>query len=222
MAKNLKKSWERCGRADLVCKIIDVLKQTYQCTDKELGRRLGLGNAKIANWKQNGASQKGNVESLVNAIVKHAIKNSYTPIAELKEIKAVSKGTSFEVDVKLSPKAMGTVQAECSGGIYIFYDSRGKAIYAGKSQKSSQQSLWKEINDAYNRDRNRGQTIICYDKGRLRKKTYHLYEVAKYITIYLVHEFAIKDFEALLIRSFPNDLTNIRMETKTDALEIEK
>ena len=31
---------------------------------------------------------------------------------------------------------------------------------------------------------------------------------------YKVDELAIRDFEALIIRSFPNDLTNVRMETK--------
>lgn len=221
MAVARKKNWERCGRADLVSKIIDVLKEAYQCSDKDLGKNLGLSKSKIADWKRKGACQKDNVISFVNAIVKHAIKNSFTPIAELKEIEALSKESSFEVGVELSKESKEKIQANCSGGIYIFYDSRGKAIYAGQSKKSSRQSLWNEINAAFNRNRKKGQTIICDDNGHLRKRSYYLYEVAKYITIYLVHEFAIKDFEALLIRSFPNDLTNIRMETKSDTLETE-
>lgn len=215
------KKWEQMGRADLVSKIIDVLQETYQCSGKDLAKYLGLSYRKITNWKQNGACQKGNVESLLNAIVKHAIKNSYIPIAELKAIKSVRKGNSFEIGIRLSQKLMQKIQVACSGGIYIFYDSRGKAIYAGQSKKSSSQSLWKEMNAAFKRKRT-SQTIICDDCGHLKKKSYYLHEVSKYVTIYLVHEFAIKDFEALLIRSFPNDLTNIRMETKSKTLEPEK
>jgi hypothetical protein len=35
------------------------------------------------------------------------------------------------------------------------------------------------------------------------------------VSAYAVHKDAIKDFEALIIRAFPNDLTNVRMEKKT-------
>lgn len=223
MARKLRKEWETKGRADLICKIIETLKTTYgKCSDLELASKLDLSEKKIANWKHSGACQKGNVESLVNAIIKHAIRNSYIPLAELKPIKCLKNESGYEINVvKLSSDKLKKIQAEGSGGIYIFYDSRGKAIYAGQSRKGSRQSLWKEINAAYNRERT-SQTIICNVSNQLRKKKYYLYEVAHYITIYLVHEFAIKDFESLLIRSFPNDLTNIRMERKSQGLTLDK
>ena len=222
MARKFTKEWERKGRADLICKIIETLKKTYgKCSDLELASKLDLSEKKIANWKQNGACQKGNVESLVNAIIKHAIRNSYIPLAELKPIKCQKNECGYEISVKFSADKLKKIQAEGSGGIYIFYDSRGKAIYAGQSRKESRQSLWKEINAAYNRERT-SQTMICDVSNQLRKKKYFLYEVAQYITIYLVHEFAIKDFESLLIRSFPNDLTNIRMERKSKGLTMDK
>ena len=41
-------------------------------------------------------------------------------------------------------------------GLYIFYDTRGKALYAGKAKL---QSLWKEMNHAFNRDRDEVQAI---------------------------------------------------------------
>lgn len=43
-----------------------------------------------------------------------------------------------------------------SYGIYFFYDSRGRALYAGKAEK---QCLWKEMNDVYNRSRKEVQQL---------------------------------------------------------------
>ena len=108
------------------------------------------------------------------------------------------------------------------GGIYIFYDSLGKAIYAGKTEKKDRKSgekrknsLWDEMKSAYNRNRS-AQSIVKfnYSNKRLSKQKYYLYETACYVSAYRVDELAIRDFEALIIRSFPNDLTNVRMETK--------
>ena len=41
-------------------------------------------------------------------------------------------------------------------GIYVFHDSSGRAIYAGKALR---QTLWSEINQAFSRDRGEVQSI---------------------------------------------------------------
>lgn len=58
MAVARKKNWERCGRADLVSKIIDVLKEAYQCSDKDLGKILGLANQKLPIGNERGLVKK--------------------------------------------------------------------------------------------------------------------------------------------------------------------
>ncbi len=222
MARRTASEYKKQGRAELVRKVIQTLQNAYgKCTIKGLAGMLGLEKKKIENWKLNGAIQEGNVEDLVNAIIKHAIRNSYNPVVEIEPINAQKKNTKYEIVFERKIKWLDKIKEKGSCGIYIFYDSRGKAVYAGRSVNESKQSLWAEMNDAFNRERF-PQEIVCSEKGKLKRVPYFLYEAALYVSVYLVHEFAIKDFEALLIRSFPNDLTNIRMETKSKSLTTKK
>jgi hypothetical protein len=50
-------------------------------------------------------------------------------------------------------------------GIYVFHDSSGRAIYAGKALR---QLLWSEINHAFNKDRGEVQSIKRVDWPRSR------------------------------------------------------
>lgn len=111
-----------------------------------------------------------------------------------------------------------------TSGIYLFYDSRGRALYAGRAVE---QSLWAEMNNVYNRSRDEVQKIklvnhpirnVAYssatESGRkIIKNSVKLHDLAAYVSAY---EIAPKDlipmFEALLIRAFANDLLNARME----------
>ncbi|RDV05959.1 hypothetical protein DXH95_00425 [Sphingorhabdus pulchriflava] len=118
-------------------------------------------------------------------------------------------------------------ELEAHRGIYIFYDSRGRALYVGKTKS---QSLWKEINLAYNRDRDpqvqkilrvqhpeRRQDFRTADEMRrqIRPVSVRLHELAEYVSAYRVAEDMIVDIESLLIRSFPNDLLNKKIENLT-------
>ena len=108
-------------------------------------------------------------------------------------------------------------------GIYIFHDSRGRAIYVGKAIK---QDLWKEMNFAFNRDRGEVQSIKRVghpeirvkfkpdEAGRrpIKREAIPLHEIASYVSAYEIAGELIGVFEALLVRSFANDLLNVRME----------
>ncbi|WIW88086.1 hypothetical protein K3M67_14155 [Sphingobium sp. V4] len=106
-------------------------------------------------------------------------------------------------------------------GIYIFHDSRGRAIYAGKAVE---QNLWKEMNSAFNRDRGEVQNIKrayhpvmrgTFGGGqmKIKKEAVALHHIASYASAYEVPNRLIGKFEALIVRSFANDLLNVRMET---------
>ena len=107
-------------------------------------------------------------------------------------------------------------------GIYVFYDSRGKAIYVGKTEN---QTLWKEIKNAYNRNRDDHQKIrlvkhpvnnIDYNESprKIQEMSFQIHEVAFFFSAYSVSpETEINKIEALMIRSFANDLLNKKMET---------
>jgi hypothetical protein len=107
-------------------------------------------------------------------------------------------------------------------GIYVFYDSRGRAIYAGKTVE---QSLWGEMNSAYNRDRGESQQTWRVKHPMIRPHPYDpdqnrvvgrenllLHELAAYASAYEVLAPFISEMEALLVRGFANDLLNKKME----------
>jgi len=108
-------------------------------------------------------------------------------------------------------------------GIYIFFDSRGQAIYAGKARF---QSLWIEMTAAFNRNRGEVQGIkrVNHPTHRVSYKTSDektrqiveravpLHELAIYFSAYRVDDAMINKLEALLVRSFANNLLNKRME----------
>jgi hypothetical protein len=58
---------------------------------------------------------------------------------------------------------------QAAHGIYVFHDSSGRGIYAGKALR---QNLWSEINSAFNRQRGEVQSIKRVDltDNRLRKR----------------------------------------------------
>jgi hypothetical protein len=115
-------------------------------------------------------------------------------------------------------------ELESHHGVYVFFDSRGHAIYSGKARK---QKLWKELNLVFNRKRDSLQKIRRV-RHPLRKQKYQttqeksrqiteysvpLHELARYFSAYYVADGMVDVVESLLVRSFANDLLNKRMET---------
>ena len=108
-------------------------------------------------------------------------------------------------------------------GLYIFYNSQCRAIYLGKADRKS---LWGELNSAFNRKRESqsvfkvkhpqiGSSFLPYyrKKRKIKRRNVYLRDIATFISAYEVGEKLIGNLEALLMRAFPNELTNARMET---------
>lgn len=107
-------------------------------------------------------------------------------------------------------------------GIYVFYDTRGRALYVGKAAR---QSLWRESCNALNRQRRTQQVFLVNHPSRprarfvpsdererpIRKMNTQLSKLASYLSAYEVDRDHISDIEALLIRAFANDLLNSQM-----------
>ena len=83
------------------------------------------------------------------------------------------------------------------------------------------------MNNAYNRDRGEVQSIkrvnhpanriafkgLDEQKRQIKRQTVALHDIAHYMSAYEVAEGLIGKFEALIVRTFANDLLNVRMET---------
>ena len=132
--------------------------------------------------------------------------------------------THFDEDGDEHPWFLGLKQElKAANGVYAFYDSRGRALYAGKAKK---QDLWSEMKSAFNRDRS-VQKVRMVQHPLARRHQYRsrnkqdrqirptvlpLHELAAYFSAYEVQGELIDDVEALLVRGFANDLMNVRME----------
>jgi len=205
-------------------------------TDSALARQLGQTPASISQWKtrQTDLTPLQIVHLLKRyraAVEAELAERSIAPIVEFFPISPVlsKQGKKTEIfSIKEGggdhPYRAGIKKAlsECQG-LYVFYDSRGRALYAGKTNK---QSLWNEINGTFNRDRGQLQSlrIVGHPERRKEYKRYDektrqitpitmpLHELAAYFSAYEVHPLMISNLESLVIRSFANDLLNKKME----------
>ena len=203
-------------------------------SDAALARALGVSVPMLANWRKCILTPR-QVANLMQKYAKSAearlASAAVVPLVEFLEIyRTESKqGARWEMfsingdDGKPRPYFAGLRRKlEESHGIYVFHDSRGRAIYAGKAHKLS---LWAEMNNAFNRDRGEVQSIkrvshplrkVAYKlpdrRQQITREVIPLHEIASYASAYEVPEALIGKFEALIVRSFANDLLNVRME----------
>lgn len=216
--------------------VTDYLKSRMQVkTDVQLAKLLGMTAPAFANWrnpkKQMTPLQIANcIVSARNTAIKDAFNSVVRPIVEFFPIKAVPHNHAKKTrDVLDGGKSAGQYIRELhsalsqeSSGLYIFYDTRGKALYAGQTKR---QNLWKEINLAFNRSRS-AQTITLVTHPTInvsfkpaneqvrqpKDKELKLHDLAAYFSAYAVVPAMVDDLEALLIRAFPNDLLNAKKE----------
>jgi hypothetical protein len=216
---------------------ISALKKKLRVTtDRAVANRLGITEQAIHNWKNRRSVTTRQLVGLVqNALVAGADnlqKNAIFPIVEFFPIsKCESKqGAKYELftarleNGNKHPYLLGLQdELKLHHGVYIFFDSRGQAIYAGKARL---QNLWKEMNLAFNRERGDVQSVkrvkhpsikIGYltsdEKSRqIRDTEVPLHDIATYFSAYRVADILINKIEAMLVRSFANDLLNKKME----------
>lgn len=219
--------------------VIGQLKKKFELqTDTALAERIGFSVPGIQVWK----AQRTHIthRQLAELVYKahaagqtHVRDSAIRPIVEFFPInKSKSRsGAKYELFSLKTANGPGTHpylrglrdELQDSFGIYVFFDSRGQAIYTGKAQK---QDIWKEMNLAFNRERGEVQSIKRVNHPS-RKQTYRtsdekarqivdvsvpLHELAAYFSTYEVSGGLIGTLEAMLVRSFANNILNVRME----------
>jgi hypothetical protein len=219
--------------------VIDALQRTLRCdTKRALATRLGVSGQAIQDWGNRSSVTPRQIAGLVKKSIQCSLVSTHAtalkPLVEFFPIKKADSrgGAKFELFSTKDghgqhPYLVG-LREELSRmhGIYIFFDSRGQAIYAGKARRTY---LWAEMTSAFNRDRDSVQTIkrVRHPVNRIDYKTSDekarqitesavpLHELAHYFSAYYVADGLIDDLESLLVRGFANDLLNIRMERFT-------
>ncbi|MDB6080389.1 MAG: hypothetical protein JWO82_4136 [Akkermansiaceae bacterium] len=216
--------------------VIEALKKQFNApTDRTLAIKLGVTPQTIHTWKNKEAVSPTDVARLANQANKggnqELQRNAIRPLVEFFPIKKVTARLNSQTFRIFSHLEKGQIHPYRSGlkqelmehhGIYVFFDSRGHAIYAGQAKR---QSLWKEINSVFNRDRGEVQKIrkVSHPDRKMAYRTSNektrqiaehfvpLHHLAYYFSAYHVADVLIKDLEALLIRSFANHLLNTQM-----------
>ncbi len=217
--------------------LISALKRKFQVkTDSALAKKIGITSQGIQSWKKRTNVTERQLSGLVyRASLTGALNVQASALCPIVEFFAINlteskQGKKYELISTKTSKGgnhayLYGLRQELEGhfGVYIFFDSRGRAIYAGKARK---QSLWKEMNLALNRERGDVQRIrrvnhparkqpYTANKEKARRISNHvvpLYELAAYFSAYEVIDGMINEVEAMLVRSFANDLLNKRME----------
>lgn len=203
-------------------------------TDAKIAATLGITLPGLNKYRS-GVVTPRQVVNLSRSFAKaqrdHLISSTIVPIVEFMPIDAHMKGggRSFQIfpteaGSRSHPYLQGLRdRLEKTHGIYVFHDSRGRSIYAGKAHKLS---LWSEMNNAFNRDRREVQSIkrVSHPTNRIAYKRHDeksrqivrqavpLHDIAAYFSAFEVPELLIGKFEALIVRAFANDLLNVRME----------
>ena len=205
-------------------------------TDRALAKHLGMTGIALSGWKRSKspltARQVANaIEKASRVAVAKSQSSTLRPIVEFFPIDAVESSGGMKYELFPTGQDDNPLHVQLrealskAKGIYVFYDTRGRAIYAGKAK---QQSLWREMKSVFNRDRDtqmvyrvshpsRRQAFKpAYDMPRQPVSTQlRLSDLAAYVSVYEVEKAMINDLEALLVRGFANDLLNKRMEKFT-------
>jgi hypothetical protein len=204
-------------------------------SERALASELGVNIDTIRSWKNKTALSGHQIANLVASVKKSAekglLQRSIRTIVEFFQIEtAKSQGgnhqeifSTWSEDGNSHQYLRGLrEELERCNGIYIFYDSSGRAIYVGKATKT----LWQELKNAFNRKRGDVQSIYrvkhpqknynfksSEEKSRqIRRLSVPIFELAAYFSAYEVPNDLINKLEALMVRAFANDLLNVRME----------
>jgi hypothetical protein len=204
--------------------------------DWQVAKYLGMHTTQLSAYQDDAVLTPLKIANLIERAVeaerRQVLTDPISPVVEFYPLDAQinERGkTNYEL---FNVKVAGEVNAYRQGvkealknavGVYVFYDSRGRALYVGQAKR---QSLWEEMKAAFNRDRRDLQMLrrVSHDetakefrpyeekRRKLLQRSVFLIDLAIYFTAYKVHPDLIDEVEALMIRAFANDLLNQKME----------
>ena len=203
-------------------------------SDRETADRLGISLQALRNWRNKDLNARQMVWQIFRSEKKgyeRAQRQAIRPIIEFLSLDPSESSGGVRTEIFDIVDNAGKDRPFFAGlrdelmahhGIYIFHDSRGRALYVGKAQRTP---LWTEIKSAYNRRRT-VQKILrvkhptqrkAFDaaadgRRQIRSEEVVLHDLAAYLSAYQVSDGLVGDLETLLVRSFANDHSNVRME----------
>ncbi len=176
-------------------------------SSREVASVLGIAKNSRDTYKSTNSAKEVTVKkAIIRAMEKYEeqmIASSLKPLCEYHKITLDKTSKGFSIRQSNSNKSFRT-KVENRNGIYIYFDSRCRAFYVGKAQKTE---LFTEIE-------NRTKKKITVRASKVGPKSLLQGEVLSFISAYEVTPPSlIPKLEAILIRVFKNDLTNHKVES---------
>ena len=214
--------------------LVRTLKRKFALiTDQQLANHLGATQGMVSQWRDNPKITPNQIANIVAKAREQVRQNLLTPIVEFFPLDPVDSrgGANYELFSTVRENSSGAPHPFYEGlqqdlkrsqGLYVFYDSRGRALYVGQTKRST---LWSEMKSAFNRadltqdvyrvqhPQSRKEFVRAAEKLHpLRRRLVQLPELAAYFSAYEVAPDLVDHLEALLVRAFANDLLNVKME----------
>lgn len=188
-----------------------VAEQNNVDSQSQIASYLGINQSALSAYKNSNSAGpnalKNILHHLTSSMQKTTLSNVIQPIIEFKRINPEKYNAKYVILPNEHKKDQLKESLEKKVGVYLFYNSQGKNFYIGKTEKD----LYIEITQQL------GRRIEFYSEG-IKKNKILQGDVVHYLTVYQIEPKAlIKDFEALLIRSYANDNTNKKMENFSKA-----
>lgn len=208
----------------------------FECdTQKQLADVLGVVQPTINGWKRTdelnpmvvaramrklAERAEEEAEDLRDQLRARQVAHSISALVEYAPIAAWNKPGNQIVQIKAAD-GYGRLDIrntlENKRGIYIFYSSMCSPIYVGKAKETK---LWDECTSAFNRDLKGDLSRVNHPDGvrkppkqlKLGRYPARVYEVASYLSAYEIDKALVDKVEALMIRSFINQLANVKIE----------
>ncbi len=224
------------ARSNLAKELIDDLKKKNGLkSDDAVAASLNMTPQRLSNWKNQ--DQPLTAKKISSAIkgasdvaVERSYKNIIRPIVEFFPIEPTKTNNTKRFRIVPEGDSQNDFytglrnELSESQGIYIFYDTRVRVIYAGKTER---RNLWDEMSSAFTRTnltqpvrrihhRKDGNFNPAYERPlqpTIQPPLLHLSDFASYFSAFKIAPKMISNLEALLVRGFANDLLNKRMET---------
>lgn len=181
--------------------LFDALKDEYgSVSQSEMAEALGVSTMTINNWVNGKTTpNKTNLSKIIVFFREHAASSLIRPILEFTPIAPVRAGKQWNFSASTAQIARIKKVTKKIHGIYVFYDSSGKAVYLGKTENC----LYTE-----SKQRLKAQPFVpIYVPAKPRYG--EVAERACFVSYYQVAiTSAVKNIESFMLRAFTNDLQN--------------
>jgi hypothetical protein len=208
--------------------LCDALKTQLKCkTDSDLAKKLGFTPGNITQLRKRYNLSAKYVARLIKKANSTELRSAIRPIVEFfpidGEYRLQKKGRLIPFDANSDSGKTLRDSLDKAKGIYSFYNSEGEIIYFGKTEK---QTLYSELINAFNRKLSnhrvyrvrhpwgKYKTNKKGDLRKIKKEEIILSDSASYFSAYDISPSLIGSLEAIVIRLAPNDLINIKIESK--------